>query len=121
LRLRVEAEVRPTEDAEKVLKALRNLFPTLTVSLSGGLLAGTSEDPSSLQTIRELLRKQAIRDAAKSHLLSKIRGNKLEFMLNKQAAFCGKVNFTDGEAPLGPIRVSIEAEDPREIVRHLTS
>jgi predicted RNA binding protein with dsRBD fold (UPF0201 family) len=121
LKLRVEAEVKPTEDPEKVLKAIKNLFPTLVISFSGGLLAGESEDPSCLQTMKELLRKQAIRDAARSYLLGRVRGNRLEFMLNKQVAFCGKVNFTDGESPLGPIRVNIEAENLKELVQHLTS
>jgi predicted RNA binding protein with dsRBD fold (UPF0201 family) len=121
LRLRVEVEVKPTEDPEKVLKAVRNLFPTLAISPSGGVLAGESEDASCLQTMKELLRKQAIRDAARSHLLGKVRGNRLEFMLNKQAAFCRKVNFTDGESPLGPIKVIVEAENLKEIIQHLTS
>jgi predicted RNA binding protein with dsRBD fold (UPF0201 family) len=121
VKLRVEAEVKPTEDPEKVLRALKNLFPSLDFSKSGRTLIGESDDPSSLQTIKELLRRQAIRDAARSHLLSKIFENRLEFMLNKQAAFCGRVNFTDGESPLGPIKVCVETENPKEIVQYLTS
>jgi predicted RNA binding protein with dsRBD fold (UPF0201 family) len=121
MKLRVEAEIKPTEDSEKVLKALRNLFPSLNFSQSGRILAGESDDLSSLQTMKELLRKQAIRDAARAHLLSRIFENKLEFMLNKQAAFCGRVNFTDGESPLGPIKVCIETENPKEIVQYLTT
>jgi len=121
VKLRVEAEVKPTEDPEKVLKALKNLFPSLVFSQSGRILAGESDDLSSLETVKELLRRQAIRDAARSHLMSRIFENRLEFMLNKQVAFCGKVNFTDGESPLGPIKVCIEADNPREIVQYLTA
>jgi predicted RNA binding protein with dsRBD fold (UPF0201 family) len=76
---------------------------------------------TSLHTINQLLRKHYIIDAARAHLLSRIFENKLEFMLNKQAAFCGRVNFTDGESPLGPIKVCIETENPKEIVQYLTT
>jgi hypothetical protein len=40
----------------------------------------------------------------------------VEFMLNKQAAWVGKVNFTGGESPLGPIEVTINARDIERMI-----
>lgn len=121
MKLVVETEVKFTEDKEKVLRALKNIFPSINFLESGSTLKGESEDPTSLERFKELLRKQAIRDASRVHLMSRIEGNVLRFMLNKQAAFCGKVNFTDGESPLGPIVVTIESENLVELIRSLTS
>lgn len=118
-RVRVEVEVRPTEDPQKVLQALRNVFPSLVFSRSENVLRGEGS-LLDLERFRELLKRQAIRDAAKSHLLAKCREGRIEFMLNKQVAYCGKVNFTDGESPLGPISVVIETSNPVGLVRHLT-
>ncbi len=45
-------------------------------------------------------------------------GNRIAFFLNKQVAFAGHVSFCEpeGESPLGPIRVVIEADDPAGII-----
>ena len=42
--------------------------------------------------------------------------------LNKQVAFAGHISFSapEGESPLGPIRLSIEAQDPVDVIDWLT-
>ncbi|MEM0359541.1 MAG: RNA-binding domain-containing protein [Candidatus Hadarchaeales archaeon] len=112
MRVWVEAEVKPSEDPQKVEKAVKNLFPLLFLKRESGKVEGTSEDPEVLSRLRDLLRLQAIRDAARNQLLRGKGEGKLEFWLNKQAAFMGKVSFTEGEAPLGPIKVVVETRDP---------
>jgi len=119
MRIRVEAEVKPSEDSSKVERAVKNLFPSLTLERGEERVWGASEDPAVLSHLKELLRLQAIRDSSRSALLRGKREGGLEFGLNKQVAFVGKVSFTEGETPLGPIRVVIETEEPGLVVDYL--
>lgn len=119
MKLKVEAEVRPTEDPAKVEKAIKNIFPTLELSLAGNVISGESTSVEVLGRLHQLLRSQAILDSARSVMRRGMRGDVVQFMLNKQAAAVGKVSFTDGESPLGPITVVIEARDAGRLIDYL--
>ena len=119
MRLQVEAEVKPTEDKEKVEAAVKKIFPTLELSQAKNSLVGESIRAESLDRLHQLLREQAIRDSARSMIIRGRRGNVVQFMLNKQVAFVGKVSFTGGESPLGPIVVRLEAPDIERLIDHL--
>jgi len=106
-RVRVETPVHPTENPEKVMTALRNLFPDLRVEFAEGRIVGTTQN---LDRLRELIRTQRIRDTAKRQLLAGRRGNRTTVSLSKQAAFVGVVNFA-ASSPLGDIVVEIESDD----------
>jgi len=113
--LRVRAEVRPSEDREKVLTALENIFPSLEfkVKKRDGLtfFEASGKGKEDLAAFKEHLRQQLIRDAARGFLRDKIEAvgdGFLSFGLNKQAAFKGKVNLVDFEITLGPINVEID-------------
>ena len=119
MRLRVEAQVKPTESREKVEAAIKKIFPTLELSQTENSLAGESTSVESLDRLHQLLRQQAIRDSARSVMLRGRRGNVVQFMLNRQAAFVGKVSFSGGESPLGPIVVMLEAPDIERLIDYL--
>jgi len=119
VRLRVEAEVKPTEAKEKVEAAIRRIFPTLELSLVGNSFVGESTRVESLDRLHQLLRQQAVRDSARSVMLRNRRDNVVRFMLNRQVAFVGKVSFTGGESPLGPIVVTLEAPDIERLIDYL--
>ncbi len=119
MRLRVEAEVRPTEAQEKVEAAIKKIFPTLELVRAGNSVVGESADIDSLSRLHQLLRQQAILDAARSAMFARRRGGSTQIMLNKQVAFAGKVNLTDGESPLGPIIVTLEAPDIERLIDYL--
>lgn len=119
MRLQVEVEVKPTEDKEKVEAAVKKIFPTLELSQNENSLVGKSVRAESLDRLHQLLRGQAIRDSARSVMLRGRRGNLVQFMLNKQVAFVGKVSFTGGESPLGPIVVTLEAPDIESLIDYL--
>ncbi len=119
MRLRVEAEVRPTETQEKVEAAIKQIFPTLELTRAGDSVVGESTDVGSLSKFHQRLRQQAILDSARSVMLARRRGGSTQIMLNKQVAFVGKVNFTGGESPLGPIVVTLEAPDLERLIDYL--
>ena len=119
MKLRVEAEVRPTEAVEKVEAAVKRIFPTLELKKVGDSMVGESADVSALSKLHQLLRQQAILDSARSVMLARRQGKTTRFMLNKQVAFVGRVSFTDGESPLGPIVVTLEAPDIDRLIDYL--
>jgi len=79
------------------------------------------KDQSSLERFRMILQRDRIRAAARSVLRRSVDGNRIVFFLNKQAAYAGHVSFSapEGESPLGPIRVTIETENPEQLINWL--
>jgi len=108
-----------------VRKAVENVFEDLSVevkpSLKGDVMVGEAKGREALVKFRNLLRSDRIRDAARRALFAGIRGGSIRFCLNKQVAFAGHVSFCEefAESPLGPLRVTIECEDPRLLVEWL--
>jgi len=118
----VEADVNPTEDEEKVKKAINNIVgnPTFTSeqAFQGSILKAEAQSKESLTKFRNILRNDRIRDAARKILHRAVHENKISFYLNKQVAYAGHISFSEesSESPLGPIRVIIESDDPRQLV-----
>ncbi len=110
----VETPLRPTESPEKVRRAVLNLFPKARLEEGEGIRGPAG----SLDRFAELLRRQRIRDSSREVLLGSIRGRRLVFHLNKQAAFAGRVSFS-AHASLGDIRVTVVSDDLRGLVREL--
>lgn len=119
MKLRVETEVRATEDQTKVEAAIKRIFPTLQLNRVGNYLIGESSDVRALDRLHQLLRLQAILDSARKIMRAGRRGNLVEFMLNKQVAAVSKVSFTDGESPLGPIVVTLDAPNIECLIDYL--
>ncbi len=122
-KVRVEAEIRPTEDVERVKRAVLNLFRPDTIrveDLGSGykLLVAESYSLRGLLRLWEGLRRERILDAARGYMLRGISGDTLVFKLNKQAAYVGRVSLVDldSEAPMGPIVFTVEHSDPRAVV-----
>ena len=106
--------MRPSEDEQKVKRAMLNLFPDLLLRREGARLVGTS---GSVAKFGDLLRRQRIRDAARGRLLHGKRGESATvFFLNKQAAFMERVSFSDREAPLGDIKVRLEDDRLERVI-----
>ena len=123
--VRVEADVNLTEDEVKVEKAVANVFDGVSMEVKlgfkGGVLVGEAKGHEALVKFRNLLRSDRIRDAARRALFGGVRDKAIRFCLNKQVAFAGHVSFCEefAESPLGPLRVTIECEDPRLLVEWL--
>ncbi len=122
-RAHVETPVNPTEDPEKVSRAVRNLFPELSLSVAKvdarrSKLQGTLTRLEDLDNLKSLLRQEAIRDAARRLLLQSVSGSSIVVHLNKQAAFAGKASFCEryDESPLGPITLTITTDSPEQVV-----
>jgi len=117
--VRVWTDVYPTEDVSAVRRGVRNLFPRVELVHGTGALEGTAKGPVALARLRRRLRDQIIRDASRAHLLRRIQGDELVFLLNKQASTMRVASFATEGAPLGDIEVHVGGADPRTVVEWL--
>jgi len=123
----VEAAINPTENEEKVRRAVENTFGTLETQVkpvgSGQFLIGEATSRQALVKFRNLLQREHIRAAARTVLIRGIERTSVIFCLNKQVAFADHISFSTepNESPLGPLLVEIKTQDPRQIVEYLTA
>ncbi len=101
------SSVRPTERVERVVSAIEKIFPGLIMDIRGDRIEAY-DGPDALQTFHKLLREQRILDTARSVMLAGRVGDAVQFRINKQAAFMGKVSFPPDEEPLGSLHVQIK-------------
>lgn len=116
--VRVRVEVRPTEDIDKVARAVQSLFEiSLKEEKHGNYKALVGEGGSEvLVKFRRLLFEHHILDSARRFMLNGLNDRGFVFYLNKQAAYCGKPSFCTfetSESPLGPIIVEVITDDPK--------
>src|SRR3972149_1557764 len=99
VRIRVRAGCKPTESLPRVKIAIVNLFPDARFVREDDVVEAES---ASLDALRERIRGQKIRDAARGALFAGIDGSRLRFTLHKQAADAGDGGVGGGAPPRGP-------------------
>jgi hypothetical protein len=125
IEVQVKAEVNLTEDLEKVKRAVENMFSMaefeVKPSEKGSLLVAKTKGMDGLTKLYNLLRRERIRDAARRVLFKGLNENSITFYLNKQVAYAGHVSFCEpaAESPLGPIKVRITCDKPKELIEWL--
>jgi len=122
----IEVEINSTEDSEKVKRAVENIFGKVDFQIKpqqrGSLLIAETRGLDGLSKLQNLLRRERIRAAARAVLFEGLHGKSITFYLNKQAAFVGHASFSEpvAESPLGPIKIEITCDNPRELIDWLT-
>ena len=106
----------PTEDPEKLRRALLNLFPEGEVEEHDDSMIARTD---SGERLRQLIIDHHIRDTARSMMLCGRSGRVSRFRLNKQVAYVNKVSFVEGDPALGIIDVEIEDDDIDAAIDHL--
>jgi len=116
--VKIRTRIKPTEDREKVIRAVKNIFRDAEIEIDeDNIVTGETR---SLKKLKELIRKQAILDAARMILEKGISGNSTRFVLNKQAAYCRVVNFDrDVHGGIDVKVIAEEGEDIRAIVKDI--
>jgi len=118
----MEVEINPTEDSEKVKRSVENVFGKVDFKVKhqqrGSLLIAETKGLDGLTKLQNLLRRERIRAAARRVLFEGLQGKSITFYLNKQVAFVGHVSFSKpvAESPLGPIKIEIYCENPKELI-----
>jgi predicted RNA binding protein with dsRBD fold (UPF0201 family) len=114
-KIKIFADIKSTEDPEKVKKSIVNIFPDIKVEEKDNEIVGYSEEEDVLSRFIELVYSEAIRDSVNMVLKEGTQGGKISFSMNKQAALAGRVNLSR-VSPLGPIKVKIYVENPYEYI-----
>lgn len=132
IHIKISAAVHPTEDPEKVIKAISSLFNDII--LEKKVIATTESEAGTppsfffsgegginvLQTLHWLIRREQIIDSMRNKAFSKglsSDGLSVHFLLNKQAAFVGIPSVPAQEESLGSIEVVIRADSQKEMER----
>ncbi|WP_423792499.1 RNA-binding domain-containing protein [Methanocaldococcus indicus] len=121
MKVYIKTKVKPTENKNKVIKAVKNIFPN--IKLEGKkeeeliILEG---ETSNLNKFKEMIRRQAILDTARMILEENLRGNSTTFYLNKQAAYVNNINFDiDTHGGIFVKIVADENEDIKKIIKDI--
>ncbi len=119
----VKAKVNPTEDREVVHEAIKKMFPENEpvyeeLPKNCGIFS-LEGDIHSLVNIHYQIRQEQIIDTARTQISKSVSrdGKSTFFILSKQVATVGRLNFPAQKEPLGSIEISIEAGSPEELVR----
>lgn len=111
-----KAEVYPTEDLDKVIKALSNIFNYDDIEIGDDYVC-VSGKKESIVDFKEDLKDRKIRSVARKMMIKGIHANKISFNLSKQAALAGIPNFVeDYQSPLGEIKVEIKTDDVEKFI-----
>ncbi|MFP3290279.1 MAG: RNA-binding domain-containing protein [Nitrososphaeria archaeon] len=120
MKLYISARVNPSEDPEKVKKAIINLTdPKDEIKVE--MMQDIIKVEAGEYTLKKLL--QAIKDKDMTYLMLRLlnenkKGDKFFLMLNKQAAFVSRVVMCDDpqESPLGPITIEFDNESIKYVI-----
>jgi uncharacterized protein len=109
----VTTPLRPTEDPEKVRKAILNQFPESEITIEKDRVTATAV---SLERFKEMIRNQKILDSVRNKFLEGMSSDRAVVSLNKQAGFVNRVSLSEGRSALGSVEVTIQSEDIEALV-----
>ncbi len=122
----ITVEIKPTENSEKIEKAISNFFNYTSLNtvskLEKNYLIAKIEGREGLTKFNERLKQEKILNIAKKVLIKGLRGKSIIFYLNKQVAYVNHISFCEqkNESPLGPIRVEIRCDDTNQLINWFT-
>ncbi|MGO9387461.1 MAG: RNA-binding domain-containing protein [Methanobacterium sp.] len=106
--MKAKVLINPTEDLDKVLKALSNILDYDELEIDEDYITVTGDEDSLLR-LRESLEKRRIRNTARKIMLKGLQDKIILFKLSKQAAYAGLVNIISEDlSALGEINVTVE-------------
>jgi predicted RNA binding protein with dsRBD fold (UPF0201 family) len=111
--IRIKAQIQPTEDPEKVQKAITNLFGAIPLNLDqeNEIIAGKLDEINQLSELRNRIAQDRIRTTINNTLTRWAEDDYLSFGLNRQAAYAGHVSLNlANEDPMGPVQVQVRGD-----------
>ena len=120
--INIMAQLQPTEDPQRVTKAIMNLFGEipLYLDIERNLITGKITELHQLKELRGRIAQDRIRTTINNTLSRWASENYLSFGLNRQAAYVGhiSINLTN-EDPMGPIQVQVNG-DVQRVIEYLS-
>ena len=99
--------INPSEDPEKIKKAISNIFPYSTIKTETSLIIAQSKELKSFEKVFETIQSKQSQKIYRKYLEKNLENSTTWFYLNRQAAFVEKIAICEEaeESPLGPIKV----------------
>jgi len=99
--------VNPSEDPEKIIQAISNVFPNSKIKNENYSICAVSKDLNSFEKIYETIQSNRSQKSYRRNLEQNLRNDSTWFYLNKQAAFVERIAICEEaeESPLDPIKV----------------
>ncbi len=112
-KIEIVCPVTLSEDSDKVIQAVSNIFPHSTINNEIFLIKAQSNELRSLEKIYESIVFTRSQKSYTRNLENNLDGNTTWFLLNKQAAFVDQAVICDEaeESPLGPIKVILNSSN----------
>jgi len=111
--IKIKALLQPTEDPDRVVKAITNLFGDIPLDhdIEENVITGKIPEINQLRDLRGRIAQDRIRVTIYNTLSRWAKDDYLSFGLNRQAAYAGHVSLNlTNEDPMGPIQVQIRGE-----------
>ena len=121
--IQIFSSVNPSEDPEKVKKAILNIFPNSSIEIEKSSAHSKSRDLRSLERIYETIHSRQSQKIYRRTLEKNLKNNTTWFYLNKQAAFVEKIAICEesDESPLGPIKIILTSSNIDGIIDWMVS
>jgi len=107
------SSVNPSEDLDKIKKAISNVFPYSTIKSENFSIIAQSKELRSFEKIYETIHTNQSQKTYSHNLEKNLENDTTWFYLNKQAAFVEKIAICEEaeESPLGPIKVILTSSN----------
>mgnify|MGYP000518892969 CR=1 FL=1 len=121
--IQIFSSVNPSEDPEKVKKAISNIFPNSSIVTENSSAHSQSHDLRSLEKIYETIHSRQSQKIYRRTLEKNLKNDTTWFYLNKQAAFVEKIAICEesDESPLGPIKIILTSSNIDGIIDWMVS
>jgi len=121
-KIEILCSINPSEDPEKVILAISNIFSSFDSKIENFSFRGNSNSLKALEKIQENINSMKAQKIYRKILEKNLTYNSTWFYLNKQAAFVNKVAICEesDESPLGPIKIILSSPNIDRIITWLT-
>ena len=121
-KIEIVCPVTLSEDSDKVIQAVSNIFPHSTINNENFSIKAQSNELRSLEKIYKSIIFTQSQKSYTRNLENNLDGNTTWFLLNKQAAFVDQVVICDEteESPLGPIKVILNSSNIDGIINWIS-
>lgn len=119
LEVNLVVRIKPTEDPDKVLDAVKNIFPDLDFEIKEDRIVGKGSGIDALRRFVEIVGREAIIPRTLQLLKERRRGDSIVIPIDKEVATIGRISY-DEEGEMGPIWLEIRG-DVEEVIDLLRS
>ena len=117
-KIEMSSQINFSEDPIKIKKAITNIFPYSIIKSENFEIIAKSKELRSFEKIYETIHTNHSQKVYSRSLENNLKDDTTWFLLNKQAAFVGKIVICDEaeESPLGPILVTLTSSSIYEMI-----